>query len=70
MNTADMIRLIFLGAAAGISVYAAILATLAARRARRSLARAKAATRQAWGDTARSQLAVMKMRNRADRMRR
>ena len=64
MNTADTIRLVFLGASAGISVYAAILATLAARAARRNLARAQANARRAWGDAARSELAAMKIRNR------
>jgi hypothetical protein len=70
VNTADTIRLIILGAAASISVYAAILSTLAARTTRRNLARAKANARQAWGDAARSELAAMKIRNLRDRGRR
>lgn len=67
MSAADTIRLIILGAAAGISVYAAILSTLAARSTRRSLRRAQANARQAWGDAARAQLAEMKMRNETTR---
>jgi hypothetical protein len=67
VNTADTIRLIILGAAAGISVYATILSTLAARTARRNLARARANARQAWGDAARAELVAMKMRNHTDR---
>lgn len=63
MSTAEMIRLVILGAAAGISVYAAILSTLAGRSSRRSLRRAQANARQAWGDAARAELAAMKMRN-------
>lgn len=35
------IRLLLVGAASGVSVYAAILSTLAARTARRNLARAQ-----------------------------
>jgi hypothetical protein len=70
VSTADTTRLILLGVAAGISVYAAILSTLAARTARRNLARAKANARRAWGDAARSELAAMKARNLASRRRR
>lgn len=41
VSTAETIRLLLMGAAVGISVYAAVLSTLAARAARRNLARAQ-----------------------------
>ena len=49
MSTAETIRLLLVGAAVGISVYAAVLSTLAARTARRSLARAQVKARRASG---------------------
>lgn len=67
MSTAETIRLLLAGAAVGISIYAAILSTRAARSARRSLARARASARRAYGETSRAELAAMKMRNRTNK---
>jgi hypothetical protein len=41
VSTTETVRLLIVGAAAGISVYAAVLSALAARVARRNLARSE-----------------------------